>query len=136
MLLGKIVRDVVVVAGGVILGKKLAESPKVRKFARDVRDEVRHGLHNTAKEVAELADGAHAIGGIAAAAALQGLHLHVEIRRRDLQQAARHTAELPLGSLADIDVQPRGVAPQVDICVRMHDLVAGELVLTAVAGAE
>ncbi|GEM_PF-3843897 len=54
-MLGKLARDVVVVTGGVILGKKIAESPKVKKVVADIEREVRRGLHETAKDIAELA---------------------------------------------------------------------------------
>lgn len=36
-------------------GKKLAEDERVKKFAREVRDEVRRGLHETAKGIASAA---------------------------------------------------------------------------------
>ncbi len=45
-------------------------------------------------------------------------------------------AELPLGALADVDIEPRRIAPQVERRVGAHHLVAGEIVLGAIARPE
>ena len=123
------------------LGLRHAQRPLLARIehvvAARARQDAAVGVEQlAAKEGAELADGAHAVGSIAPADAAQGLHLHVEVGRRNLEQTARDAPELPLGALGDIDVEPRRIAPQVERSIRAHDLVADELVLGAVAGAE